>query len=378
MRLPRHLFSRLLPSLALAVAAFAVSPPAVAQEGNAPAPVTLTQAQVEQVMGRAVDDVIRPGYRTFHGAAQALTKAMATYCAAPSASTEDAAHAAFDEVVRTWSMIEIVRIGPVLSQNRFERILFYPDRKSTGLKQVQALLAKPDEADTEAPALKGKSVAMQGLGALEFVLYGSGAKEALSEKESFRCRYGAAVASNIESIAAELVAEWEKPGGIQDAWKHPGPDNPEFRDGKEAMTALLGILVHGAETVRDQRIETFYKGKDQPVRPKSAIYWRSGNTWKSIDANIAGLQTLFTKSGMEQLLDPGVASIAGSIEFVMKSLTRIGPNIDPDIENAVGDENQRAKIDFLLVNTRDLIVRLNDEYGAAIGMGAGFSFSDGD
>ena len=42
-----------------------------------------------------------------------------------------------------------------------------------------------------------------------------------------------------------------------------------------------------------------------------------------------------------------------------------------------GDEEQQ-KIAFLLVNTRDLILRLNTEYGGAIGLGAGFSFADGD
>jgi predicted lipoprotein len=44
---------------------------------------------------------------------------------------------------------------------------------------------------------------------------------------------------------------------------------------KEAITALLGILVHGAEAVRDQRIETFYRNGGI-ARPKSAVFRRSG------------------------------------------------------------------------------------------------------
>jgi uncharacterized protein len=48
----------------------------------------------------------------------------------------------------------------VVEENRLERILFFPDRKGTGLKQVQATLAASDETATDVAALSGKSVAM--------------------------------------------------------------------------------------------------------------------------------------------------------------------------------------------------------------------------
>ncbi|MDR6755087.1 putative lipoprotein [Mycoplana sp. BE70] len=376
MTLPHHTGLRRMLLAGLAFAALAL--PAQAQDANPLPPAVLTDEAVSAVMARAVDEVIRPGYRDLHASATALTAAVSTFCATPSAESKTAAHAAFDDVVAKWSFIEIVRDGPVLEHNRFERILFYPDRKNTGLKQVQALLAKADEKDADPAALPGKSVAVQGLGALEFVLYGTGSETLDETKDSFRCRYGAAVAENIATTAGALSADWERAAGVQNDWKHPGPDNPVFRDSKEAITALLGILVHGAETVRDQRIEAFYKGEDASPKPKSAVYWRSGNTWNSIHGNFEGLRALFTKSGMEGLLDPGAASIAGNVEFVIRSLERVVPKIDPDIENAVHDPAERKKMDFLIVNARDLVLRLSNEYGGAIGLGAGFSFSDGD
>lgn len=364
--------------LALLPALTACPLPGSAQDSNPLPPVVLTEEAISAVMVRAVDEVIRPGYRNMHASATRLADAVSAYCVAPTPDTRAAARAAFDDTVAKWSFIEIVRDGPVLQDNRFERILFYPDRKSTGLKQVQALLVRMDEKDTDAATLPGKSVAVQGLGALEYVLYGTGAETMDGAKDSFRCRYGAAVARNIAATAASLSADWERPDGVQRDWKHPGPDNPSFRDGKEAITALLGILVHGAEAVRDQRIEAFYKGEDVPARPRSAIYWRSGNTWNAIKGNLEGLRTLFSKSGMEELLDPAEASIAGSVEFVIASLDRVVAKIDPDIEKAVGEPSERHKMDFLIVNARDLVLRFSDQYGGAIGLGAGFSFADGD
>jgi predicted lipoprotein len=363
--------------LVLAALTMSAALPARAQEGGAPVPPELTGEKVTSIMTRAVDEVIRPGYRAFQMSAGKLADTTAVFCEAPSETGRREVDAAFRQAVADWGRIEIVRIGPVIENNRFERILFYPDRKSTGLKQVQALLAKADEADARPETMSGKSVAIQGFGALEFALYGTGAESMLAERRSFRCHYAAAVARHIESTAGDLVAAWDAPDGVQDDWKHPGPENPVFRTGREAITALLGIMVHGAEAVRDQRIETFYRDGGT-ARPKSAVFWRSGNTWVSIDANIEGLQTLFARSGMADLIDPGFVSIAGSIEFVLKSLRRVAPTVDPDIERAVSTPAEQQKIAFLLVNSRDLILRLNTEYGGAIGLGAGFSFADGD
>lgn len=356
---------------------FATSLPASAQEGSAPAVPELSEEIVTGIMTRAIDDVIRPGYRTFEASAGKLAETTTAYCKAPSDDGRKAVDAAFRQAVADWGRIEIVRIGPVIDDNRFERILFYPDRKGTGLKQVQALLQKADEADADAATMGSKSVAIQGFGAIEFALYGTGSDAIAKEPNAFRCRYAAAVATHIQTTAGQLAAAWDAPDGVQKDWKHPGPDNPVFRTSKEAMTALLGILVHGAEAVRDQRIETFYRNGGI-ARPKSAVFWRSQNTWASIEANLEGLQTLFDKSGMGDLIDPSIASVNGNIDFILKSLRRMTPTIDTDMEKAVSTPAEQQKINFLLVNTRELILAFDGGYGGAIGLGSGFSFSDGD
>ena len=210
------------------------------------------------------------------------------------------------------------------------------------------------------------------------MLYGTGGDVLTARKNGFRCRFGAAIAANIETVAAELSDAWEAKDGIASQWKSPGPGNPQFRDAREAAKALLGILVHATETLRDQRLESFYKGKDQPAKPKSALFWRSGLTFTSMKGNIRGIQTLFNAAGMEQFLDPDIRSVAGSANFVIKSLLRAVSGIDADVAKAVGTPEGQAKLDFLLLNSRDLLLRLNDNFGGAIGLAAGFSFSDGD
>lgn len=64
---------------------------------------------------------------------------MKALCAAPSKTADEAAKAAFADTVSSWSTIEIVRVGPVIEHNRFERVLYYPDKKGLGLKTGAAL-----------------------------------------------------------------------------------------------------------------------------------------------------------------------------------------------------------------------------------------------
>jgi predicted lipoprotein len=338
----------------------------------------MNEAAAPGVMQKAVDDVIRPAYAGMHASAAKLATAMTGLCSAPSAETENAAKAAFADTIRAWSKIEIVQVGPVLDKNRFEHILFYPDRKGIGMKQVQALIAKADDKDTTVADVAKKSVALQSLTALEYVLYGNGAETLATEKNGFRCRYGAAVAGNIAEVAGQLTSEWDDPKGVSSSWKNPGKDSADFMDNKEAMTALLGILVHGAENVRDQRLESFYKGDPAAARPHMAIYWRSQNTWASLKANLEGLQALWQKAGMADLLPADKRAVAGTIDGLLAQLITTAGSINPNVEAAIADPAERAKIDKLRADARDLTTDFSDGFGVDIGLSAGFSFADGD
>jgi uncharacterized protein len=335
-------------------------------------------AQASKVMANAVDLYIRPAYADFHAKASALAKTTGTFCAATSDEGLETVQARFADTVESWGRIEFVRLGPVMEENRFERILFYPDRKSTGLKQVQALLARPDETVTDAPSLKTRSVAIQGLGAFEFLFFGTYPDAIVAEKNGFRCRYGLAVAKNIESIAAELQAAWDAPDGIGRDWKMPGADNPVYRDEKEAVSALIGIAVHGLEMVRDQRIAHFYKGKGRKVSPKLAVYWRSGLTMTALRANVDGLTEFWTLTDITSLLDPDMHSLSESAIFDLKSASKALGKLGQPTAEQLNDAEYLGKLDFIELNLKDAMTRIDGDVGGAIGLGAGFSFADGD
>jgi predicted lipoprotein len=97
-----------------------------------------------------------------------------------------------------------------------------------------------------------------------------------------------------------------------------------------------------------------------------------------VKANLDGLSALLNTSGMVELLPEKDRPITSAIDAKLKSMAALAGDITGDLEKAVADENERKKLDMLLADGKDVIAKLNDGYGGAIGLSSGFSFADGD
>lgn len=345
------------------------------------APVAAQERTADEVIRAAVNDVIRPGFDNFNENAAVLAADIERLCAAPSPELLRTAREQFGFVVEAFSRIELYRFGPLTAENRIERILFWPDRRSIGLRQVQGLLAEEDETATDPSALAGKSVALQGLGALEFVLFGTGAEEALAVEGGFRCRYGTAIAASIAGIAAEMLAEWRAPGGIADRMMAPRADDPAYRTTREVLEELVGTLSHGTEAVRDTRLLPFIgRATDDAPKPKSALFWRSDLTIRSAAANLDGLRALFEVGGLADAA-PGAGDaryIREAVLFEFGNATRALGIVTDAVEPALADPKQLQALRYLVIVTQSLQALFGDQLPAALGLSVGFSSLDGD
>ncbi|RWP88886.1 MAG: peptidase M75, Imelysin [Mesorhizobium sp.] len=334
--------------------------------------------KASDIIQRAIDGFVRPAYAGLHEHAEALTGSMRELCVTPSQGELDAARAEFSATVYAWSSAEIIGFGPIKENNRLERMLFWPDRKSIGLKQVQAALSDKDPTATDPAQLAGKSVAMQGLGALEFVLYGDGADALAGKDDPYRCAYGTAVAGNIEAMAGEVSAAWNKPDGFAALWANPGPQNPLYRDGNEAVTELVGVFINELEMVRDVRLKGFFGGKPDADKPKQAIYWRSQNTTASLAGNLSGIDTLFQASKLGDALKTDARWMAESIHIQLVNGVATAKAVSGPIDKALADPALRDKLDHFALITSSLSALIGTRLTSEFGLTAGFSSLDGD
>ncbi|WP_315925746.1 imelysin family protein [Mesorhizobium sp. SP-1A] len=357
---------RLLLMLALPLSLAAGSPPASAD------------VKASDVIGRAVDGFVRPAYENLRDHAAATAGAMKTLCDVPSKEHLDAARNQFSGLVDAWSTAEIIRFGPITEKNRLERMLYWPDRKGIGLRQVQAALAAKDPAIADPAGIAGKSVAMQGLGALEFVLYGTGADTLEVADDPYRCVYGRAVAGNIEQISANVSQEWNKPDGFAATWEKPGPGNAVYRDGSEAATELVGMFIDGLDQIRDVRLKGFLGRDAETDKPRLAVYWRSGKTADSLAANLAAMDDLLQVSRLEEALPQDSRWIAQSIHIQLANGVAAAKAASGPIDAVLDDPKRRERLEHFLLITSSLSNLFGTRMTAAFGLTAGFSSLDGD
>ena len=351
----------------LAVLLMLASGPAMAQ--------SVTRAEV---LAAAVNSVIRPAMADFKNRASGLESAMGALCAVPSEATMVIARQQFGLAATSYGRAEFVRIGPLMEDNRADRLLFWPDRRGIGLKQVQAILAEQDLTASDVTTLRDKSVAVQGFGALEFVLFGTGAETLMAPEGAFRCRYGEAIARNIGGIADQLAMGWYSYDGVAAHLTRPAPENADYRTETEALEELVGLVSHGIEGMRDQRINPFIAQGDAPAKPKQALFWRSGLTMAMIRANIEGMEKLVAVSGMARAVGEADAGLDNSIAFEFANAHRALDLVTLPVEQAVADTKQVAALNYLVIVTQSLQAVVGEQLAFALGLSVGFSSLDGD
>lgn len=356
---------RLVLAFILAVLSF----PALGQDG-APGP--------DPVMQNAVNGMIRPAIVDFARESTGLSEAMERLCTAPSAGALAIAESQFRDTALAHGRIELLRLGPLMEESRAERLLFWPDRRGIALRQVQAVLAEQDETATDPATLRDKSAALQGLGALEYLLFGTDASTLAETDGNFRCRFGHAIARSVARVAHELATDWYRPDGIAQHLMRPDADNTDYRTQLEAREALVGLLSHGVEAVRDTRINPFIAREGGKANPKLALFWRSGLTVDMLRANIEGLRDLFMVSGIGLPVPEEDKGLANSIEFEFRNAERALSLITLPLEQAVADPSQAQAFNYLVIVTGSLQAMIGEQLSAALGLSVGFSSLDGD
>jgi len=337
------------------------------------------QAPTEsEVLAAAVNQVIRPNLAEFKRDASGLEVALGALCAVPSEATLAIAHQQFGLAAEAYGRVEFLRVGPLMEDNRVDRLLFFPDRKGIGLRQVQAILAEEDDTATSLTTLREKSVAVQGFGALEFVLFGTDFEVLQGKDGAFRCRFGEAIAQNISRMADELAMGWYRYDGVAAHLMRPNPDYVDYRTETESMEALVGLVSHGLEAVRDTRVNPFIAQGEAAAKPKQALFWRSKLTMAMVRANVEGMEQLVAVSGMARAVGEDQAGLDNSIAFEFANAHRAIDLVTLPVEQAVVDPKQAAALNYLVIVTQSLQAQVGEQLSAALGLSVGFSSLDGD
>ncbi len=330
----------------------------------------------------AIDKFVVPHVEALKASTARLASSVGAVCELGATdAARRAARDAYAETVRAWAGLDFVRFGPITRAHRLERILFWPDPRATTSRQLAAILAARKPELLTPGALAKQSVAVQGLTALEILLYddkaplGTGTDDA----SAYRCGFARAIAENLSAIAADLSAEWAGQTGFRFKMIATGSDNPLYKDSSETARDVVKAIATGLELCRDRFLlpELTALAATPPKRPRLP-FDKADLMGTYLTASLVSLHELFDVTGLAAFLPADKPWMAEFLPKSWKSLEQDSARLDSLRLTARGSEEHLhalRKMRFDLGGIRSIIVR---ELAPNAEIDMGFNELDGD
>jgi uncharacterized protein len=342
-------------------------------------------ASVFEDLNRALTDaVIVSGYQGFATATGSLETAVSGFCTDPTPERLKAARQAFEAAMLTWQHVQPFAFGPIVTGARSSAIQLFPDRRGAISRQLSKALAARDPALVAPGGLEGKSVALTGFPALEQILYDDDrlpAAGASGADADYACALAAAIARNLTGLAANVLDEWQRPGGFRDTVLTAAAGNDAYFTAEDASGDLLKSLHTALQSVIALKLEEPLGASLEEAKPRRAESWRSGLSLAAIRATLETAQALYAAPGgfgeaLQALADEEQLDWAMRQGFG-RAFGRLDA-IGPPLHAAVADREARARVEALLAEVKGLRLLVAQELAPALGLLVGFNAMDGD
>ncbi len=362
---------------AFVAAALLVSVASVARAVDATAAGVVRKTHAEMVQS-AIDGHIIPRISQLHDVTVHLVEDVKSYCTAPTSDADAKAkiEQSFKRTVTAWGDIDFLRFGPMTEASRLERFYFWPDPRGTTERQLQALLAKRDAALLEPGALRRQSAAVQGLGALEFLIFNDAKPIGGAEEDArYRCAFAAAIAANLESLAGEIETGWIAPDGWRAKMLAPGSDNPVYKDASETAREIVKALLTGFQIAQDRNaLPRLQAALADPPKKIRLAFERSGMNDRYLGQQLASLSAYFDATGLLAFVPPDKPWMQAFIPRAFETVVADAPLL-----SRAGTEDEKItrlrKMRFSISGLRQIVAR---ELAPAADVVLGFNELDGD
>ena len=362
--------TRVLAIAALILSVLAGAVPASGQQEIAP-------TQYARVNAALAETHAVPRYERLATATEAFAVTSEALCQGTSDAGRAQARAAFHDAMDAWMGVQHLRFGPVESFNRAYRFYFWPQARAKAADAVAELVAAGEE-DERLARIDRANVAVQGLLAADVLLH----DERYLGADAAGCGLLSAVAANMHTIAAGILADWrEGDASFAHMLATPGPDNP-FVDSHAAGTLSFFQSLHDSlQLIHDVNLKPVIGESAKTVRPAFAESRLSGRSQRNIVVTLETLQALYIGEGSAGLGD--LTAIADpELDRLMRKAFRLtlatAQSIDAPIENAAANPALRPPVEKLAKQVRALRQIVRDRLAPALGLAVGFNALDGD
>lgn len=336
-----------------------------------------------------LDQIVIPAYRQLSQSAVALNRQASESCEQPNEASFNQLRDQFTIYVDSWMAIELFRNGPVEYLFRQNRIQYWPDKHGAVSRQLRLLLVGQNTAELDQSAFIHLSAGVQGITALEVLLYGNKAVELFTKTTAagqFRCRFIQAISLNQKIMLQGLIDDWEREDdGYRNLLlgENAGSQSPQDI-GIDILRLLYGEILAIKELKLGRPLD---KSVDK-AKPRRAELWRSGLSQSNVRRNLQAVAQYFEpdsdihnfynleNSGANQTVTNQL--IAEKISRLLEQSLQQLAQLSIPIDEAVSDELNR-QILLSLVNRLGQVAKQIERYTTVVYQSPlGFNSFDGD
>lgn len=327
---------------------------------------------------RVIDKYVLPRFTALSDTTAKLASTLDRTCAGDEKAAANVTKDYADAVL-AWGAVEFLRVGPLSQVGRPERFDFWPDPRGVTQRQVAALASKRDATALDPSALSKKSAAVQGLSALEVLLYDNQHPiTGDNEAARYRCGLARAMAQSTHALAAEILTEWQGDAGWRQRMVSPKPDDERYKSAEEPAADFARALITGLQMIQDREIAPMIAALQTPDKPPRLPFSRSGLSARYAAAGVASAKALYDTMDLARRMPSDKAWMPRWINSAFQRLSRDAPSAIegiPDAKNNPERARDLRMVRFHIEGIRKLVGR---EIAPLAGLTIGFNELDGD
>jgi predicted lipoprotein len=228
------------------------------------------------------------GYRGFAAESAKQVGAVAELCGAPGEKRLENARAGFRAMALSWQAVQHIRFGPVMEDDRFRRIEYWPDGTGKLETDLANLLGDPARMLAAANSVAELGPHLQGLTLLERILFDSHSAMLADGNgdNAARCKLAHSVARHLAGIARAIAEGWQKDYVSQAETL----DEPRAA---EILGQLRRSLLDELDTIITLKLGLPLASSPESARPHLAELWRSDLAVRSLTVNLQALGEVY-------------------------------------------------------------------------------------
>ncbi len=361
-------------SVALVVGVLLVGLSCDSGGGDDPEPVS----RAEVVRSLALD-VATPTYGNWAEAAGELEAAAAELCPAPSSAELLRVQAAWRAARVDLKRAEAFSFGPWVEDRHGSAVDFWPIRTDAIEATVDA------RGGLDAASIASLGVASKGMPVLEYLWFDpQGGNDAVvtALADEHRCRFSAALATDVATNARALRSAWEPTGGgFASALADAGSGSALYLTVQTALDEIVNGTIFVLQDITDPKLGTPLGSKTEGVPDPEALESRfSDNARADIVSNLEGVHAVYLGPndglGLSALVRPENPELDAAIREQLDVATAAVAELSSPLRVMV--VNESAVVEAARLQVRELRRLFEADVAALLGVTVTLNDNDGD